>query len=235
MSDTSANAEQLREKIISTPEMVLEDPDVMRALIEANDERIGSNVVDLRSVAMNRLEARLDKLEGTHQNVIAAAYENLAGTNQIHRAVLKMLDPLSFEEFLLNLGDEVAAILRVDSVRLILETHQEETDESLDRVGSVLTAAVPGVISGYLGGPVDDAQRKVTLRAMKPGADWLYLEDENTIQSEAVIALDLGAGNLPGMLLMGSKDAEHFHAGQGTDLLAFFGGVFERSMRRWLA
>lgn len=235
MSDTSANAEQLREKIISTPEMVLEDPDVMRALIEATDERIGSNVVDLRSVAMNRLEARLDKLEGTHQNVIAAAYENLAGTNQIHRAVLKMLDPLSFEEFLLNLGDEVAAILRVDSVRLILETHQEETDESLDRVGSVLTAAVPGVISGYLGGPVDDAQRKVTLRAMKPGADWLYLEDENTIQSEAVIALDLGAGNLPGMLLMGSKDAEHFHAGQGTDLLAFFGGVFERSMRRWLA
>ncbi len=235
MSDTAANAAQLREKIISTPEMVLEDPDVMRALIEANDQQTGSNVVDLRSVAMNRLEARLDRLEGTHQIVIAAAYENLAGTNQIHRAVLKMLDPLSFEEFLLNLGDEVAAILRVDSVRLILETHQEETDASLDRVGSVLTAAVPGVISDYLGGPADDAQRKVTLRAVKQGADWLYLEGENTVQSEAVIALDLGEGTLPGMLLMGSKDPDQFHTGQGTDLLTFFGGVFERSMRRWLA
>ena len=34
---------------------------------------------------------------------------------------------------------------------------------------------------------------------------------------------------------MGSEDAHQFGPQQGTDLLAFFAGVFERSMRRWLA
>ena len=235
MSDTAESAELLREKIMSEPEVVLEDPDVMRALISADESRMGNNVVDLRSVAMGRLETRLGQLEDTHQTVISAAYENLAGTNQVHRAVLKMLDPLNFEDFLLNLGGEVSEILRVDSVRLVLETHQEETDASLDRLGTVLAAAAPGVIAGYLGATDEETQRKVTLRSVSDGADWLYLEGDGHIQSEAAMLLDLGPGKLPGMLLMGAQDPDQFQPSQGTDLLTFFAGVLERSMRRWLA
>ncbi|WP_039017189.1 DUF484 family protein [Halocynthiibacter namhaensis] len=235
MSDTAESAELLREKIMSEPEVVLEDPDVMRALISADEGRMGNNVVDLRSVAMGRLETRLGQLEDTHQTVISAAYENLAGTNQVHRAVLKMLDPLNFEDFLLNLGGEVSEILRVDSVRLVLETHQEETDASLDRLGTVLAAAAPGVIAGYLGATDEETQRKVTLRSVSDGADWLYLEGDGHIQSEAAMLLDFGPGKLPGMLLMGAQDPDQFQPSQGTDLLTFFAGVLERSMRRWLA
>ncbi len=54
---------------------------------------MGHNVVDLRGIAMERLEERLDRLEDTHRSVIAAAYDNLAGTNSIHRAVLRLLRP----------------------------------------------------------------------------------------------------------------------------------------------
>ena len=49
----------------------------MRALIAANERAMGGNIVDLRGIAMERLEARLDRLEDTHRSVIAAAYENL--------------------------------------------------------------------------------------------------------------------------------------------------------------
>jgi uncharacterized protein YigA (DUF484 family) len=37
------------------------------------------------------------------------------------------------------------------------------------------------------------------------------------------------------MLVLGSEDPHQFTPQQGTDLLAFFTGVFERAMRRWLA
>ena len=57
---------------------------------------MGGNIVDIRGIAMERLEHRLDRLEDTHRSVIAAAYENLAGTNQIHRAILRMMDPWIF-------------------------------------------------------------------------------------------------------------------------------------------
>ena len=123
-------------------EMVLEDADLMRALVMANDRAMGSNIVDLRGLAMERLEARLTRLEDTHRNVIAAAYENLAGTNQVHRAILCMLDPIDFEGFLRNLGSEVAAILRVDTIRLVLETAQPDGAPASEKLGNVLHVAI---------------------------------------------------------------------------------------------
>ena len=113
MSSSPAMNDQMREKIISQPDVILEDQDLMRALIAANERAMGGNIVDLRGIAMERLEARLARLEDTHRSVIAAAYENLSGTNQVHRAVLRMLDPTDFETFLRDLGGEVADILRV--------------------------------------------------------------------------------------------------------------------------
>ena len=92
------------------------------ALIAANERSLGSNIVDLRGIAMERLEARLDRLEDTHRTVVAAAYENLAGTNQVHRAVLSLLEATNFDDFLIRLGGDVAAMLKVDSLRLVLES-----------------------------------------------------------------------------------------------------------------
>ncbi len=86
MSSTQRIEESIRDSIISRPDIILDDKDLMQALIAANERAMGGNIVDLRGIAMERLEARLDRLEDTHRSVIAAAYENLAGTNQIHRA-----------------------------------------------------------------------------------------------------------------------------------------------------
>ncbi|MEO0862938.1 MAG: DUF484 domain-containing protein, partial [Pseudomonadota bacterium] len=111
-----------RDRILTDPDMILEDRDVMRALIAANERQMGKNIVDMRGIAMERLEARLDRLEDTHRSVIAAAYENLAGTNQIHRCVLKLLDCDDFGDVLDLLTGEMVDILRVDRMRLVLES-----------------------------------------------------------------------------------------------------------------
>ena len=128
----------LRDRILAEPERLLEDRDVMNALVAANERSMGANIVDLRGIAMQRLETRLDRLEDTHRSVIAAAYENLAGTNQVHRAILQLLEPTNFEAFMKVLTGEVAQTLRVDMVRLVLETlHEGDTDPTLRRLGAV--------------------------------------------------------------------------------------------------
>jgi hypothetical protein len=234
MSSKPKMDDHLRERIISQPDVILEDQDLMHALIAANERAMGGNIVDLRGIAMERLEARLDRLEDTHRSVIAAAYDNLAGTNQVHRAILRMLDPTEFEVFLRDLGGEVADILRVESVRLILESVQDDTDPAVQRLGDVLSVAEPGFVSRYIENG-RSGERPVTLRQLSGGEGSLHGEAAAHIRSEACLRLDFGNGRLPGMLVLGAEDPHQFTPQQGTDLLGFFAGVFERAMRRWLS
>ncbi|MFD0978110.1 MULTISPECIES: DUF484 family protein [Tropicimonas] len=237
MNEVAVDLDEMREKILSEPDVILDDRDIMRALIAANEKSLGTNIVDLRGIAMERLESRLDRLEDTHRSVIAAAYDNLAGTNQIHRAILTMLDPVTFEGFLKGLGSDVAAILRVDCIRLVLESPANaEGDVAIRKLGDVLNVVKPGYIQDYVthgreGAPV----RPVTLRQLRPESEGLYGEAANWINSEALLLLDFGEGRQPGMLALGAEDPHQFRPNQATDLLAFFAGVFERQMRRWLS
>lgn len=235
MSSSPKIDDSLREAIISRPDVILDDSDVMQALIAANEKAMGGNIVDLRSIAMERLESRLDRLEDTHRSVLAAAYENLAGTNQIHRAILRMLDAVEFETFLRDLGGEVADIMRVDAVKLVLESVQNDSNPTVQRLGEVLSVAEPGFIDDYITKGRGGAPRQVTLRGLQDASEVIYGGKAEWIRSEACLKLDFGTGRLPGLLVLGAEDPHLFGPQQGTDLLTFFTGVFERTMRRWLS
>ncbi len=224
-----------RDRILAAPETLLDDTGVMNALIAANERAMGSNVIDLRGIAMERLESRLDRLEDTHRTVLAAAYENLAGTNQVHRAILQLLDALNFADFLKVLNAEIAPTLRVECVRLVLESVQGEEAANLARLGDVLHVARGGFVGAYLAAGRNGLSRPVVLRQVQPASDVLYGDKAGWIRSEALMRLDFGTGRLPGMLCLGAEDPHQFKPNHGTDLLAFFAGVFERTMRRWLA
>jgi uncharacterized protein YigA (DUF484 family) len=229
MSSSPKFDDALREAIIQRPHVILDDHDLMHALFAANDRAMGSNIVDLRGVAMERLEHRLGRLEDTHRSVIAAAYENLAGTHQIHRAVLRLLEPATLEQFLDALSDDVARILRVDSVTLVME--READDNIGDRT---LLFAAPGEIDGYMGRDRAGGSEQVTLREVAHGSEPMHGDAADSIRSEACLRLDLGDGRRPALLVLGSQDGRMFSAQHGTDLLTFFAGVVERSLRRWL-
>ncbi|MEM9522425.1 MAG: DUF484 family protein [Pseudomonadota bacterium] len=235
MSETALDTDELRDRILSDPDVILDDRDLMKALIAANEKQLGNNIVDLRGIAMQRLEARLDRLEDTHRSVIAAAYENLAGTNQVHRAVLKLLEPASFDMFLDLLETDVAECLRVDCVRLVLETSRREVEDIGDQFRSVLRIMAPGFVDDFITSGRNTSPRQVTLRQVAGASRDVYGDDAEWIHSEALLKLDFGTDKLPGLLVLGAEDPHQFRASQGTDLLSFLAGVFERIMRRWLS
>ena len=235
MSSSPKLEDSMRQAILAKPDAILDDKDVMHALIAANERSMGGNIVDLRGIAMERLETRLDRLEDTHRSVIAAAYENLAGTNQVHRAILRLMDPVEFEPFLQDLEGEVSEILQVDKVALVLETAQVADDPAIAKLGHVLRLVEPGFVESYLGATNGTPPRPVTLRQVQNRTIRVYGEAADWIRSEACLKLDFGKGRLAGLLVLGSEDPHHFTPQQGTDLLAFFAGVFERTMRHWLS
>ena len=114
---------KLREEILAHAREILSDETLLRALIKASDKNLGSKIVDLRSVALHKMDGELKKLKRSNQQVIATAYENLVGMTQVHQVVLKSLEQNNFDEFITNLNTEVCDILKVDCIKLILETH----------------------------------------------------------------------------------------------------------------
>ena len=221
--------EDWRDRILSDPDMILEDRDLMRALIAADAAAQGPKVTDLRGVAMERLEARLDRLEDTHRTVVAAAYDNLSGTNQVHRSVLRLLECEGLGAVLDLLAGEMADILRVDRIRLVLESAAPgpAPHEAVTVVGK-------GFVDDYLAPRSEGPARSVTLRPCGAVAVDAFGPGAERIRSEALLRLDLGEGRLAAMLAFGSEDPFRFAPGQGTELTVFLRCVFETLIRRHL-
>ena len=228
---------ELKGEILKDPALILDDAELMRALLRSDDAAKGGNVVDLRGAFMARLEERLNRLEDTHRTVIAAAYENLAGTNQIHRAILSLLDGETFDDFLQAMKKDVANILAVDVIRLCLESDKADGGQAIGPEGplkdTVIALPLNGV-SAYITGGRNRATRQVTLRAAGAAKDAIF-GPSNAVQSEAILRLDLGPNSPIGLVAFGSTDPNRFSADQGTELLAFFAQTLERSLRRWVA
>lgn len=223
----SDEADLIRSLILADPNLVLDDTEVMRALIGATGKG-PRRIVDLRDRLVERMESRLATLVRTNRSVIAAAYENVAGTSQLHRAVLALLDAKPLGEFLRCLTAETPALVGVEEARLCLEADVEDTHPA-DELGEGLEGrviAVPeGTVDAYLslGGEVSPGG--VVLRPAGEEAE-LVFGYPHRIRSEACLKLSLNGA--VGLVVYGAADPDRFGPEQGPDLLHFLGGVVER-------
>lgn len=227
----------IRKKILQDPKALLDDREVMRALIAAGDTDIPANIIDLKTVVLKRLEGRLEEIEGKNSTIISAAYKNIATTFKVHSAILEALEPKVFPDFLDFLRSKWAATLNIDVARLCLEAPSISPDDmpALQReFGPSVVFLQEGEINHYITLGKDSEPRPVTLRQIRKGSANIYGNIAPKLRSEALMKLDLGNGNSPGLLLLGSTNPDQFLPNMGADLLIFYGSVFEKIMQRWL-
>ncbi|WP_411837738.1 DUF484 family protein [Paracoccus sp. ME4] len=219
---TDALDPETRDRLLADPGAILADRDLMRALVAAREAEVGGNVIDIRGRAMEALETRLDRLEATHEGVIAAAYDNQSGMAMIHRAVLGLLETADLADLGAALQADIAPLLRIETLRLVAEG---EPPLALPADTAIVP---PGTIARIL-----EAGRRM------PRGDDIVLRPAmvvtrplhgRTIASEALLPMDLGADRPRALLLMGSADAARFQPAHGTDLLRFFGQVFRLAL-----
>lgn len=218
-----------RARLLADPALILSDRDLMRALVAARESELGENVIDIRGRAMEALEHRLDRLESAHESVISAAYENQAGTQTIHRAVLSLLEPVDFAGFLEALEADVAPVLRVETLKLVMESAE--------------SAPVAGDGGPLVVLPAGSVGRIIAAGRKAPRGDDIVLRRASAetrdvhgteVASEALLPLDLGPDARPALLVMGSLDPSRFSPAQATDLLRFFAQVLRLVLIGWL-
>lgn len=223
----------IRSLIIADPALVLGDDQVMRALI-GDTGAGGRQVVDLRDRLVERLEARLGRLVQANRSMIAAAYENVAGTQQVHRAIIELMDEPDLGGFLRRLTQDVPRMMDISEARLCIEADVDGT-EPAKGLGSGLEGRVlalpEGMVEAYLALDGHGEARDIVLREAEPEAEMIFGR-LSQIGSEAIIRMELTGA--PAILVFGAADLERFGPDQGTDLLAFFGRVVARMLERQL-
>ena len=217
-----------RDRLLAEPALILGDRELMRALVAAREAELGENVIDIRGRAMQALEHRLDRLESAHESVISAAYENKAGTQTIHRAVLSLLEPMDFPGFLETLETDVAPILRVETLKLVMESPEDTAPSDTGPLVVLPAGSIGRLIAAGRKAPRGD---DIVLRRASPETLAVHGTE---VRSEALLPLDLGPGRRPALLVMGSRDVGRFSPAQGTDLLRFFAQVFRLVLIGWL-
>ena len=208
-----------RDRLLADPGVILGDRDLMRALVAAREAEVGDNVIDIRGRAMEVLETRLDRLESQHESVIAAAYDNQSGTAVIHRAVIGLLESADLAELVDSLQSDIAPLLRIETLRLVVEPDPVIPGLPDDAV-VVPEGAIGRIVAAGRRIPRGD---DIVLRPASPITKPLH---GRQVASEAMLPIDLGARRPRAMLLMGSADKTRFMPAHGTDLLRFFAQVF---------
>ena len=228
--------DKLREEILAKANEILNDETLLRALIGASDKNLGSKIVDLRSVAMQKMDGELKKLKRSNQQVIATAYENLVGMKQVHQVVLKSLEQNNFDEFITNLDTEACNILRVDCIKIGLETHSslQNTDKYELKLSKLLDLYPINFVDSYISQGKNNSPDDVVLRPTPKGSEQLYGKLSKNLKSEGCIKLTIGNRKIVGILALASKERKKFTTEQGVELLKFMGSVFERRISHWL-
>ena len=141
----------LREKILAEPDVILDDQDLMRALVAANERAMGSNIVDLRGVAMERLETRSAAL-------ILQAREDKGRDALEEQVILEMVD------LMLDQGEERPASVRRLERNTGLLLPGDTLAEDLKTRGGSLLLSRGQVLSGKLIRQLKDfaKQREIT-------------------------------------------------------------------------
>lgn len=220
-----ATAEEVRRFLEAHPDFFDGKSDLLARLVPS-EYHTGENVVDFQRFVVEKLRADVARLDEFHGALLAASRSNLVTQQQVHEAVLAIMDATSLEHLVHTVSGDWVDMLGVDAVALCVES-SAATGQEITSSGLVLVP--PGTVADLVG--QDGA---IMLREDVEALPEIFGPAAPLIRAEALVALNSDTLGAPGILAFGSRDPESFGPGQGTELLRFLALTLERMLGRWL-
>lgn len=212
----------------SHPDFLQRNPDIVDILLPPRSEGVpekGRKVADFQSYMIDRLKAAKTKADETTREVVETARNNMNSQTRIHRAVLRLLEAYSFDEFIQTLTSDLTNLLDVDITSLVVEADGQE----IPHISTLGIRIVPeGTVDKWMQGKTTLLQSDIS------GIEAVYGAGATLVRSQALIRVDIAMQTPPAILAFGSRDPNLFSPAQGTELVSFLARVVERQFRNWL-
>ncbi len=206
------------------PDFLIENPDLFNVLTPPNRSS-DDEVVDFQNMMIEKIKRNLEDLKYSQGHLIDTSRNNLTTQVQVHEAVLGLLDIHDASQLGHIVTQDWADNLHIDVIRICFEAGHTIKVPPLREVSEI----PKGCVDSYLG--KDDI---VQLRGDVEVSEDIFGPAKPLIKAEALIKIPETKLNSPGILAFGSREADMFYPGQGTELLRFLGKSFHKCLVQWL-
>ncbi|MBL4589897.1 MAG: DUF484 family protein [Alphaproteobacteria bacterium] len=224
MSNTPISPKDILSYLQSNPNFLDEHPEACDYLIppKAHDDK---KIPDFQSYMIERLKSDKNEAIETTKEVVSTVRNNMNNQARIHRAILRLLEASSFENFVHAITIDLISILDVDITVLLVESNEDD----IPHIQANGVRIIPqGTIDHWLG------KKTSLLESDIQGVEAIYGGGATLVRSQALVRVDISMDTPPALLAFGSRDSELFQDGQGTEQISFLARVVERLFRLWL-
>ncbi len=206
------------------PDFLVENPELFSVLTPP-DRSTDDEIVDFQALMIEKIKSNIQELKFSQGHLIDTSRNNLTTQVQVHEAVLSLLDIHDSSQLGHIVTQDWADNLHIDVIRICFEKDHSITVPDLKEISRLSK----GCVDEYLG--KDDI---VQLRGNVEVSEEIFGPAKSLIKAEALVKLPETEHNPPGILAFGSRDADMFYPGQGTELLRFLGKSFHKCLIQWL-
>ncbi|MCE7886805.1 MAG: DUF484 family protein [Alphaproteobacteria bacterium PRO2] len=218
------NADDVIEYLRNNPKFLQQNPEAMDLLVPPKTEA-GKGIADFQNYMIQRLKADKEQVMTTSREIVETSRANMNNQQRIHKAVLRLLEANSFEDFIQSITMDLASILDVDIAVFIVESNGGE----IPHIHTSGIRVIPtGTVDKWMAG------KNVLLQENISGIEPIYGGGAALVKSQILLRVDISMDTPPAILAFGSRDAGMFQEGQATDQILFLARVIERCFRAWL-
>ena len=217
--------EAVIEFLHNNSDFLVRHPDLVESL-QPPSRWSGDTVIDMQQFVLERLRGEIDNLRASSMDLIDTSRRNLSVQNRTHAAALALLAANDFAHMLRIVSDDLPLLLDVDTVVIGFEPPRIPLSGLVLPEVRQFPSGLPDQVLG---------QADVVLLRETSDDGTIFGAGAGLVRSAALARLRPSEHLPGGLLALGSRGSGVFHAGQGTDLIAFLARVAERCTERLLA
>ena len=225
------NAEQVADYLRNHPHFFKDNAELLEAMTPPEVQH-GGNVVDIQHYMLGRLQNGLQNIRSQYDGLVIASRDNMSTLHQVHEAVLSIIRASDLVHLLEVIAMDLPAVFNVDIVRLGIESEAAEFYETKfgEQNASGIAFLEEGLIDGILGKNksvllVPDSEKQFI-----SGFDQVFSDCSDIVESAVFLRMRLPSSQRNVILAFGVRIKDHFHPGQGTEMLSFLSQIIEHRL-----
>jgi uncharacterized protein YigA (DUF484 family) len=224
MTNTPLSAEDILAYLKDHPAFLEDNPEACDLLVSPKMQD-GKKIKDFQSYMIERLKSDKNEAIETTKEVVTTVRNNMNNQARVHRAILRLVEASSFENFVHVITMDLSTMLDVDITVLLVESNGDDIPHIHTNGIRVLPQ---GTIDKWLG------KKDSLLESDIQGVEAIYGGGSTLVKSQALVRVDISMDTPPALMAFGSRDPNLFQDGQATEQITFLARIVERMFRLWL-